>query len=258
MRIRADGDYLRSMHERVRFLLLQSRDADDPMRGQEVRCFARALKCPLQQIGTYDLLSGVPSRADVDRADIVLLGGSGDYSVAEGGTWLPRTLTAMQELYTWAKPTFASCWGFQAMAKALGGEVVVDLSRAELGVYEVQLTAEGRCDPLFGPLGDTFRAQLGHQDIVVRLPPDAVRLASTDRVENQAFTFPGKPIYCTQFHPELNRESVLERVKAYPQYIERVARVSLEEFIATCEDTPQAESLLPRFVEHVLGSDGKP
>src|SRR5688572_28390032 len=143
------------MHERMRFLLLQSRDTADPMRGQEVRCFARALKCQIDQIATYDLLAGVPSRTQLDQVDIVLLGGSGDYSVAEGGPWLPRALVAMQELHDWSKPTFASCWGFQAMAQALGGEVIEDYSRAELGTRDVQVTAEGRLDPLFGPLGNS-------------------------------------------------------------------------------------------------------
>jgi GMP synthase (glutamine-hydrolysing) len=245
-------EVMAAMSQSVRFLLLQARDADDPMRAQEVRCFARALKCRPAQIATYDLLSGVPTRAQLDQADIVLLGGSGDYSVAEGGPWLPRALAAMQELYDWSKPTFASCWGFQALAKALGGEVVTDLSRAELGTHTVHLTPAGERDPLFAPLGKTFRAHMGHQDIVEQLPPNAVRLGSTAAVENQAFTFPGKPIYCTQFHPELNRAAVCQRVQAYPQYIERIAHTSLPAFLASCEDTPQAEALLPRFVEHVL------
>ncbi len=73
---------------------------------------------------------------------------------------------------------------------------------------------------------------MGHQDIVVRLPPDRRAAGIDGSCREQAFTFLDKPIYCTQFHPELNREAVLERVQAYPQYIERVARVSLAEFIA--------------------------
>ena len=154
-----------------KFLLLQVRNCDDPMREQEVDCFARALECRREQIRVYDLLSGVPTVEQLDQVDLVLLGGSGDYSVAEGGEWLPAALAAMRELYELSKPTFASCWGFQAMAKALGGEVITDKSRAELGTVEVRLTAAGRKDPLFAPLGDRFLAPMGHQDCVVRLPP---------------------------------------------------------------------------------------
>jgi GMP synthase (glutamine-hydrolysing) len=106
---------------------------------------------------------------------------------------------------------------------------------------------------VFGPLGSSFAAAMGHQDVVVALPSDAVLLASTDLVRNQAFCIDGKPIYCTQFHPELDRKSLLERVWAYPSYVERIARVSLEEFALRCGRTPKSEALLPRFVQHVFG-----
>ena len=81
------------------FLLLQVRNSDDPMRQQEVSCFARALNCEPAQISVFDLLSGFPTGADLEPYDVVLLGGSGDYSVAEGGQWLPPALAAMRELY---------------------------------------------------------------------------------------------------------------------------------------------------------------
>jgi GMP synthase (glutamine-hydrolysing) len=223
------------------------------MRTQEVECFANALHCDISQISVYDLLSGVPTRAEIDAVDMVLLGGSGDYSVAEGGDWLPAALDAMRELYDWNKPTFASCWGFQAMAKALGGEVVTDMDRAELGTLEICLVDQGRTDPVFGPLPPAFLAHVGHQDIVDSLPSDAILLASTNRVTNQAFRIDGKPIYCTQFHPELRRDSYLQRLIAYPSYVERIAGVSFEEFAASCTEAPETETLLPRFVSHVFG-----
>jgi GMP synthase (glutamine-hydrolysing) len=239
--------------DKVRYLLLQVRNPDDPMRRHEVTCFARALGCESERIEVFDLISGVPTRKLIDSSDVVLLGGSGDYSVAAGGAWLPAALEAMRELHDGSKPTFASCWGFQAMARALGGAVVTDLSRAELGTHSLRLTPAGKHDPVFGPLGEVFLAQMGHQDIVIELPPDAELLASSDRVENQAFCFPGKPIYCTQFHPELRRADLLLRLDAYPQYVECIAGTTVEEFAACCRDTPECEALLPRFVRHVLG-----
>ncbi len=242
------------MFDKIRYLLLQVRNPDDPMREQEIGCFSRTLHCSPEQIRVVDLLSGVPTTRQLDDVDMVLLGGSGDYSVARGGEWLGMAMESMQELYEFAKPTFASCWGFQAMARAMGGEVVTDLSRAELGVVVAHLTDGGSTDPVFGPIGPEFEVAIGHQDMVVRLPDDAVRLASTDLVENQAFRFAGKPIYCTQFHPELDRKALLERVRAYPQYVERIAGVTMEQFCETCRDTPESGTLLPRFVRHVFGA----
>ena len=47
--------------DRVRYLLLQVRNQDDPMRRQEVGCFARGLQCREDQIGVFDLLGGAPT-----------------------------------------------------------------------------------------------------------------------------------------------------------------------------------------------------
>ncbi|MDA1055293.1 MAG: type 1 glutamine amidotransferase [Planctomycetota bacterium] len=242
-----------SLSRRLRYLLLQMRNADDPMRQQEVHCFARALDCNADQIQVLDLLGGVPSLGQLSHFDVALLGGSGDYSVAAGGPWLPAAMETMQELYRTSKPTFASCWGFQAMAKAMGGEVVTDFSRAELGPVLVRLTEAGKQDPIFGGLVDEFLAPMGHRDIVERLPADAVLLASSDAVENQAFRFADKPIYCTQFHPELDRTAFLQRVDAYPHYVEKIAGMSLPDFARErCQETPVAARILQSFLQHCV------
>ena len=236
----------------IRYLLLQVRNPDDPMRLHELQCFARALEAESDQFATFDFLNSVPREKDYAPYDVVLLGGSGDYSATGKADWLDRALDGLRQLHDLGKPTFASCWGFQAFARAMGGEVVHDLERAELGTKHLRRTPAGKDDPLFAVLGETFQGQMGHEDRVSVLPPDATLLASTDLVENQAYCFHNKPIYCTQFHPELNRNDLLARVRAYPSYIERVAGMTLSDFEANCHDTPETEALLPRFVKMVL------
>jgi GMP synthase (glutamine-hydrolysing) len=157
----------------------------------------------------------------------------------------------LREIHILSKPTFASCWGFQAMARALGGCCVNDLPNAELGTIELSLTEAGSADPLFGNLPAKFAGQAGHEDHVVKLPTDAILLASSARVTEQAFRFAGKPIYCTQFHPELNRADMLERVMAYPEYVVRIAQTSYDNFVHSVRETPEANSLLQRFVSLV-------
>jgi len=246
-------------------MLLQARNPGDPMRGQEVRCFARALDCPAENIQPVDLINhhhaaSHLTRTQLDSVDVVLLGGSGDYSVAEGGVWLPAALEAMRDLVALAKPTFASCWGFQAMSQALGGHVVHDPARAELGTLPISLTPAGRADPVFGGLGDSsqrksdsFLAAMGHEDIVDQLPAGAMLLASTPRVTHQAFVLPGKPIYGTQFHPELDCPSLIERLETYPHYVNQIAGISFDRFVHDCRPTPAANTILRRFIEHVFG-----
>ena len=237
---------------RHRYLLFQVRKPTDPMREQEVGCFCRALECSREQIDVLDLIHEVPTVATLDRVDAVLMGGSGDYSVAQGGEWLEGALDSMRELHRIKKPTFGSCWGFQAMAKALGGEVVTDIARAEVGTYEISLTPDGERDVVLGPTGPTFTAFEGHQDIVTRLPENAKPLAVSKAGIFQSFTMPSVPIYCTQFHPELNLTAFLQRVEQYPEYVERVHGITLEEFVPRCKETPKANQLLSRFVREVL------
>jgi len=225
------------------------------MRAQEVHCFARMLHCEPAAIDVFDLLSAAPPAAKLKQADMLLLGGSGHYSAASEGAWLERALDCLREIHRLSKPTFASCWGFQAMSRAMGGKCVNDLPNAEVGTIEVALTEAGRADPLFGDLPPVFAAQAGHEDHVVELPPDAVLLASSARVPEQAFRFADKPIYCTQFHPELDRGAMLERVIAYPEYVARIARVPYDDFVHSVRETPEANSLLRRFVEMVFGND---
>jgi len=242
----------------LRYLLLQTRNSGDPMAAQEVRCFARMLDCEISAIEVFDLLSAAPPINKLQQPDMLLLGGAGHYSVAsEPGRprprpWLERALDCMREIHRLAKPTFASCWGFQAMARAMGGQCVNDLPNAEVGTIELSLTDAGREDPLFGQLPPAFSGQAGHEDHVVALPPDAVLLASSARVREQAFRFAGRPIYCTQFHPELDRTALMERVVAYPEYLARIARIPFDDFIQTCRETREANQLLRRFVAMVF------
>ena len=48
-----------------------------------------------------------------------------------------------------------------------------------------------------------FLAQMGHEDIVIKKPDKSIVLASSKKIKIEAFCFQNKPIYCTQFHPEL-------------------------------------------------------
>lgn len=231
----------------LRYLLIQIRTPDDPMRQQEVGCFARAIECDPSAIATFDLLTGVPDDRQLDEVDALLIGGSGDYSAAGENAWLDRTLKGLRRIIDLGKPTFASCWGFQAFARAAGGRCIHDPAHAELGTIELRLTEEGCSDPLFGTLPNPFHGQAGHEDHVVELPPGAVLLASSDSVANQAFKFADAPIYCTQFHPELDRTAFLQRVTTYPRYVERIAGTTVTEFAKQCRDTPRTRQLLKRF-----------
>lgn len=242
------------MFDRIHYTLLQVRNPSDPMRQHEVECFARVLSTTPRMISVLDLISGQPSARDFAKTDMFLFGGSGHYSAAGESEWLERTLDVLRDIHRLRKPTFGSCWGFQALARAMGGRVIHDPDRAEVGTHDLWLTEAGRHDPVFGPLGEAFSGQMGHEDCVVELPPGTTLLASSARVENQAYRFDDQPIYCTQFHPELSRHDLLARVATYPEYIERILGVPIDEFCKTLRETPETEVILNRFVAMVFGN----
>lgn len=242
----------------VRCLLLQVRDPGDPMGPHEISSFRRVLQPLAVDISTFDLLGPRLAPQDLDGVDLILMGGSGDYSAAGKDPWLERALDSLRAVHASHIPAFASCWGFQGMAAAMGGEVVHDRGRAELGTHELVLTEAGRADSVFGTLGSPFKAQLGHEDLVERLPSRTTLLASSKLVANQAYRFDDAPVYCTQFHPELDVAGIHARFAAYPKYVEEVAGATLGEVVAGMEETPPANGLIRRFAElHVTGRAGR-
>ena len=244
--------------EPLHCLLLQVRDPGDPMSGHEIASFERSLSPRPVRIDTFDLLGELLGPRDLDGVSLVVLGGSGAYSAATGGPWFAKALESLRAVHAAGVPAFASCWGFQAMAVAMGGEVVNDLSRAEIGTHRLLLTPAARTDPVFGGLGGSFKAQMGHEDRVRTLPPRSTLLASSELVANQAYRFDDAPVYCTQFHPELDVAGILARLSAYPRYLAEVAGTTYERIAAQLEETPEANTLIKRFVDAFVDGARRP
>jgi GMP synthase (glutamine-hydrolysing) len=233
----------------MRFLLLQVRNQDDPMRLHEVEVFARSIGCSTEAITVLDCLSEPITPERFHGYTMALIGGSGNYSACGHEPWLLRTLDGLRMIYERHLRLFASCWGFQALARALGGKVVNDRQRAEVGTHHLYLTEAGKRDPLFGYLPIPFSAQMGHEDHVVELPPGAVRLASSKSVENQAYTFADRPIYATQFHPELHAADLFLRIRQYPDYLMLITGLTFERFEQQIHDTPECAQLIRRLIK---------
>ena len=87
----------------------------------------------------------------------------------------------------------------------------------------------------------------------------SVSKKGTKKVENQAFTFAGKPIYCTQFHPEMAAADLIQRLRAYPQYLEKITGWTIDEFRKHCHETPDTVLLLSRFSDSLcsISTPGK-
>lgn len=239
----------------IRILLLQARHADDGARLEERTSFARAAGVKEEQVIPFDLLTDSLTLATVRQYDALMAGGSGEYYVSKRN--LPHfeaVLDALAEAVAVGHPTFASCFGFQLLVKALGGEIEYAPEHTEVGTYPVTLTEAGRTDALFGILPLTFRAQLGRKDRAARLPKGVVHLAASDNAPYQAMRVPGQPIWATQFHPELTRETNLERFRRYMNgYATALSTAAIQEMFDRFDHSPEANQLIGRFVQTVFG-----
>ena len=233
----------------LQLLLIQAR-SKPRMVQQEQTCFVERCRVPLDQFRILNVGRGdAPSASYLDGVDAVLIGGAGQFSATEDYEWTPALLDLVRRIVDRELPLFGSCWGHQIIARALGGEVVYDPDRSELGCGWVQLTDAGHDDPLFHRFPHRFRANMGHHDRVVELPPEAVELARNDQ-RNQAYRLKDAPVYGTQFHSELDAERERERILVYLEHYRDALpdEETVEQVLQSLADTTEVDHLLYDFL----------
>jgi GMP synthase (glutamine-hydrolysing) len=97
-------------------------------------------------------------------------------------------------------PILGICYGMQALAHFLGGNV----HRAAHREYgRAELFLEAKPGALFGALPKKFVTWMSHGDYVSRLPLGFVKTARTHNTHVAAFENRSRKIYGVQFHPEV-------------------------------------------------------
>lgn len=112
-------------------------------------------------------------------------------------------------------PFLGACFGIGTLGVHQGARV--DRTYGEpIGGIPVTLTEEGLADPLLraADLGPRFTAFVGHKEAVRELPEGPVLLARGDACPVQMFRV-GRRQYATQFHPELDVDGIVQRIRIY-------------------------------------------
>ena len=146
----------------------------------------------------------VPPRMG-DAAGLVVMGGPMGVYEHEAHPFLRKELRLIEDALHLGRPVLGTCLGSQLLAAALGASVRPG-ARKEIGWHEVRLSDEARTDALLAGLPPSFTALHWHGD-VFDLPAGAVRLASSELTENQAFRYGGSA-YGFLFHMEIT-EAIL-------------------------------------------------
>ena len=197
--------------------------------------YAQLIARRVRQANVYSEI--VPSSMSVEKMlaknpkAIILSGGPS--SVYEAGA-----PTLDPALFNHGIPVFGICYGFQAMAQALGG-TVAKTGKSEFGRTELSCTGDSL---LLRGLGDGFRVWMSHGDSVSVAPEGFKATASTSDTPIAAFESNDGLVAGVQFHPEVlhseNGQEILRRwlidvVGCKPSWTsENIAAIEIEKIKA--------------------------
>lgn len=153
--------------------------------------------------------------------DKVILAGSGELLLSrddEKTRFVYRKIKPLMDYVLKTDyPTLGVCFGSQLLGMAVGGEVKNEESQAEAGIQQIRFTEAGRGAQIFRNMHNPLSVAMGHEDSVLNLPNQAIRLAYSDKCPSQAFRH-GENVFGVQFHVELDDKDLAERLKMYSQY----------------------------------------
>ncbi|MCZ6828569.1 MAG: type 1 glutamine amidotransferase [Gammaproteobacteria bacterium] len=235
-----------------RLLLLQIRH-DPRVRQEDFESFVRYCGVDAGQI---DILNVFDSHeigpAALVGYDALLVGGASEASVLEPQRYpaVPACIALLKHCIEVDFPVFASCFGFQLAVLVLGGEIVRDESDYEMGSLPISLRPAAAEDLLFRDVPDGFHAIAVHRERSLLCPPGATELAYT-RPCCHAFRVNNKRFWACQFHPEVDRATLVSRLTIYKQaYTD--GDHHLDEILSAAVETPESNALMRKFVDRVL------
>jgi len=143
---------------------------------------------------------------------VVVLGGPMNVDEEERFSFLKPENDFIQKILKAEIPYLGICLGSQLLAKAAGAKVVKSPVK-EIGWYRIQLTPEGKKDPLFNGFREKDPIYHWHGDMF-QIPSNGKLLASAPGCPHQALKV-GKNAYGLQFHVEVTDRSIKEWCDEY-------------------------------------------
>lgn len=235
-----------------RLLLLQIRDQPS-VRREEHESFARYSGLKAENIDIHNVFDRPDFGPEILQGyDALLVGGASEASVSEPERFpfVPASIALMQHCIESGFPVFASCFGFQLAVLALGGEIIKDERDFEMGSIPISLRAAAAQDLLMHDVPDPFMAIAVHRERAPQCPPNAIELAYTEPCCH-AFRVVDKPFWAFQFHPEVDRDCLIERLTIFKsEYTE--GDDHLDEVLRSAVETPFSNNLVKSFVDRVV------
>lgn len=243
--------------DKLNVLLLQIRD-QPRVREEEHSSFVAYSGLQASQLDILNVFDTPHFDAGVlDGYDALIVGGASEASVLEPETYpfVGSGIRLLQHCMEVNLPVFASCFGFQLAVLAMGGRIIRDKIDFEMGTLPIRTSELAGNDPLFRDVPDGFYAVAVHKERATELPDSCDLLAYTDACAH-AFRVSGKRFWAFQFHPEVDRDTLVERLTIFKsQYTE--GDDHLESVLSSAVETPESNGLVKKFVDRVLLAGGE-
>ena len=150
------------------------------------------------------------SLVNLNRISAIIITGSPAF-ITDEEAWNFIGASYIKEAHKSGIPILGVCYGHQLIAWTFGGKVEFNKEGRSIGTISINLKESAKNDLLFGGLPERFNVNVSHQQSVVRLPPDAVKLAVSSSNILQAFRL-GEKTWGIQFHPEFSKKIIREYI----------------------------------------------
>lgn len=236
----------------MKVLLIQIRE-NEKVKMEELQSFIRFSGIDESSFSVLDVFKTPYFTPEIlEGLDAVFIGGASEASVLEPETYpfVSSIIDTIKETLILEIPVFASCFGFQVAVLALGGEIIRNTKDFEMGTYEMKTTDAVLSDPIFSSLPREFYAVSVHQEKAQNLPDSCELLAYTESCPH-AFRVKGKPFWAFQFHPELDKACLSERLGIYKEKYTESAE-EFERVIKSLRSTDDANRLVKTFAQNII------
>jgi GMP synthase-like glutamine amidotransferase len=136
---------------------------------------------------------------DAPAPDAWLITGS-PASVNDDSPWIHRLMALLARLHAQRQPMVGLCFGHQALAKALGGQVGLSAGGWRMGTAPLPLHTP---QPWMQPPRPALSLYAAHCEQVLALPPGAQAVGGDDFCPVGAMAIGGH-VFSTQYHPEFS------------------------------------------------------